>query len=141
MVTITVAGKGQAVEGREFVYMGPLSACRECKVRNICFHLEPGRHYVVRRVRDASHPCNIHEGGVRVVEVEEVPFEISVPSKLAIEGSTITFQAPKCAKIGCRYYDLCMPQGLRGEQKLQVIRTGEPIECTNGEERRRVAVL
>lgn len=141
MVTITVVGKGQAVEGREFVYIGPLSGCRTCKVKNICFHLEAGRRYVVRRARDTSHSCNVHEGGVRVVEVDEVPFEISVPSKLAIDGSVISFQVPRCPKTGCPHYSLCIPVGVSGAQKLRVVRVGEPIECTNGEERCRVAVL
>ena len=91
MVLVTVVGESQCKKGFEFVFSGPLAECRECKVKNVCFHLEPNRLYRVIEVRDVHHDCKVHEEGVRVVEVEKLPTKTALPSKSAIEGSMITY--------------------------------------------------
>lgn len=73
MVLVTVVGEQQCKKGFEFVFGGPLAECRECKVKNVCFHLEQNKEYRVTETRDVHHECKIHEGGVRVVEVEKLP--------------------------------------------------------------------
>ena len=70
MVMLTVIGKKLAKEGMEFVFLGPIADCKECKVRNICFHLEKGTMYRIVSMRDKDHDCPQHEDGVRVVQVE-----------------------------------------------------------------------
>ncbi|MBI5000338.1 MAG: UPF0179 family protein [Euryarchaeota archaeon] len=141
MVMITVVGEGQAAKDAEFVYVGPLAECRECKVRNICFHLEPGKRYRITKARDAKHDCKVHEKGVRVVEIEQVPFEMGLPAKVAIEGSTVTVHIPRCRRPDCPHYRLCMPLGMNGDCKIRVVEAGETLECANGEERKRAKVL
>ena len=90
MVLVTVVGESQCKKGFEFVFGGPLAECRECKVKNVCFHLEQNRWYRVTGIRDVHHDCRVHEGGVRVVEVERVPTRAAIPNAQAVEGSIIT---------------------------------------------------
>ena len=135
MVLLTVIGKILAKEGLVFTYMGPLSNCKECKVKNICFHLERGRKYRVLSSRDVLHECAVHEEGVVVVEVEEIPLEAVIPKKQAMEGSTITLELPKCRERGCEFYRLCIPIGSDSGQKKSVLMVGKKVKCAAGEDR------
>ncbi|KYK27896.1 MAG: hypothetical protein AYK23_02075 [Candidatus Proteinoplasmatales archaeon SG8-5] len=135
MVLLTVIGKSLAKDGLVFTYMGPLSNCKECKVKNICFHLERGRKYRVLSSRDVLHDCTVHEKGVVVVEVEEVPLEAAIPKKQAIEGSSITIELPRCRERGCDHYRLCIPVGSDSGQKKKVLKVGKKVKCKIGEDR------
>lgn len=135
MVLLTVIGKSLAKEGLTFTYMGPLSNCKECKVKNICFHLERGRKYRIMSSRDVLHECVIHEEGVVVVEVEEVPLNAVINKKLAIEGSTITVELPKCRERRCEHYRLCIPLGVDSGQKKKVMKVVKKVECAAGHDR------
>ena len=86
MVLLTVGGERLVEPGYAFVYLGPLAECKECKVKNVCFGLVKGKRYKVVSGRKVKHACKVHEGGVQVVEVEEIPFEACVPDKGLIEG-------------------------------------------------------
>ena len=66
MVIITLIGEHLAKEGEEFVYRGPLTECRDCKLKGVCFNLDAGGLYRIRSVRPVHHECRIHEEGVRV---------------------------------------------------------------------------
>ena len=135
MVLLTMIGKSLAKEDLVFTYMGPLSNCKECKVKNICFHLESGRKYRVLSSRDVLHECVVHEEGVVVVEVEEVPLEAAILKKQAIEGSNITIELPKCKERGCDNYRLCIPIGTTSGQKMKVLKVGKKVDCKTGENR------
>ena len=135
MVMLTVIGKSLAKEGLVFTYMGPLSNCKECKVKNICFHLERGRKYKVLSSRDVLHDCTVHEEGVVVVEVEEVPLDAVILKKQAIEGSNITIEIPRCKERGCEYYRLCIPIGADSGQKKKVLKVGKKVDCKAGQDR------
>ena len=137
MVLLTVIGKSLAKDGLVFTYMGPLSNCKECKVKNICFHLERGRKYKVLSSRDVLHECPVHEEGVVVVEVEEVPLEAVIPKKQAIEGSSITIELPRCRERGCGSYRLCFPVGTDSGHKMKVLKVGKKVDCKIGD---RIAV-
>lgn len=121
MVLVTVVGELQCRRGFEFVFEGPLAECRECKVRNICFHLEENRRYRVTEVRDLHHECKVHEAGVRVVEVERVPTRATLPAKAALEGSFITYQGGDCDAVGCPNYRLCNPIGASDGMRCKVL--------------------
>lgn len=135
MVLLTVIGKSLAKKDLTFTYMGPLSNCKECKVKNICFHLERGRRYRVLSSRDVLHDCPVHEQGVVVVEVEEIPVEAAIPNKLAIEGSNITIEVPNCTERGCENYRLCVPIGVDSGHKRTVLKIGRKAKCKTAEDR------
>jgi len=121
MVLVTVVGELQCRRGYEFVFEGPLAECRDCKVRNICFHLDENRRYRVTDVRDLHHECKVHEGGVRVVEVERIPTKAALPARVALEGSVITFEESDCDAVGCPNYRLCNPFGATEGMKCKIL--------------------
>jgi hypothetical protein len=133
MVLVTVVGEQQCRKGFEFVYTGPLSECRDCKVRNVCFHLEEGRQYRVTEIRDVHHECKVHEGGVRVVEVERIPTRAALKASSAIEGSIVSFQESDCRLIGCPSFRLCHPLGLSEGAHIRIasVESGE-VSCPLG---------
>ncbi|MCK5038798.1 MAG: UPF0179 family protein [Thermoplasmata archaeon] len=129
---LTVVGTSLAKKGQEIIFLGPLSECKVCKVKNICFHLEKGSHYKVIGVRDVMHDCNVHEEGVKVVEIEKLPFKAIMDKKKAIDGSTIAFESPSCIERGCEHYLLCNPPGLGSKQKVKILSVGGKAECAAG---------
>jgi len=132
MVLVTVVGEHQCKKGFEFVFGGPLAECKDCKVRNVCFHLEPNRRYIVKEVRDVHHECKVHEEGVRVVEVEKLPTRHALPTKAAVEGSMITFEEISCNHIGCPSYRLCKHSGASEGMRFRIISVEGDVECLKG---------
>lgn len=140
MVLLTVIGRKLAKPGAEFIFTGPNSGCKDCRVKTICFHLEAGTRYRIKNVRDVVHDCPQHEDNVVIVEVEPVPVDAVIPGKQAIEGTTITYEPPKCRERGCQHYRLCHLVGMESGMKRQIISVGEKVECPDGQDRIR-AVL
>jgi uncharacterized protein (UPF0179 family) len=132
MVIITLIGERQAKEGIVFVYKGFVSECRECKLKTVCFNLDPGSTYRIKALRDVHHECKIHEDGVRVVEVEKLPIKVGVGQKFALEGSTITFEEIKCRNIGCDLYRLCHPVAVERGSKCKILEVHGEIDCPEG---------
>jgi len=135
MTLLTVIGKRLAKKDVIFTFMGSLSDCKECKVKNICFHLEEGRPYRIISSRDVLHDCTVHEEGVVVVEVEPVPLEMVIPKKQAIDGSTITIELATCRHRGCDHYRLCFPIGIITGQKRKIVKVGNKVKCPKGDNR------
>ncbi|OGS56406.1 MAG: hypothetical protein A3K60_08275 [Euryarchaeota archaeon RBG_19FT_COMBO_56_21] len=130
---VTVVGESQCKKGFEFVFGGPLADCRDCKVRNVCFHLEQNKWYKVTEIRDVHHECRIHEGGVRVVEVEKIPIQAAVPTRIAVEGSMMTFEETDCDVVGCAHYRLCKPFGPGESVRYQISKVLDTeVECSKG---------
>ncbi len=141
MVLVTVVGETQCKAGFEFVFGGPNAECRECKVKNVCFHLEAGRRYRVTQIREVHHECKLHEGGVRVVEVERVPTRVAVPARSAMEGATLTYEESRCAWIGCANYRLCHAQGASEGMKLRILSIEEAdVECPRAQKLKAVVL-
>lgn len=140
MVLVTVVGEHQCRKGFEFVFGGPLAECRDCKVRNVCFHLEPNRLYRVTEIREVRHECKVHEEGVRVVEVEKLPTRSALPNKTAVEGSVITFEETTCNHIGCPNYRLCKPSGASEGMRFRIVSVEEEIDCLKGRTLRAVVL-
>ncbi len=137
---ITLIGEHIAREGMQFVFNGGAPECRECKLKIACLNLEPGQHYRVAEVRPKHHDeCVIHEGGVRIVRVEEITHRRAVRRKQALEGSIITPDERSCPVIGCPSYRLCFPLGI-GKAKHKVLRDLGPVKCAIGEELRLIEV-
>jgi uncharacterized protein (UPF0179 family) len=138
MVLVTVVGESQCKKGFEFVFGGPLADCRDCKVKNVCFHLEQNRWYKVTGVRDVHHECKIHEGGVRVVEVERMPTRAALPKESAHEGSMITFVETDCDRRGCPNFKVCRALGALEGMRFRVAAVEAELDCPRG---RKLAVV
>lgn len=124
-----MVGEKQARIGNRFYFMGPQTDCKECKLRNVCFNLEPGRQYEITSIRDTRHECDMHEEGVRVVEVEKKPTIACIPKKLAIDGSLITFEESDCGRLGCEHWSHCHPIGIKSGDKLPVSDVMGKVDC------------
>ncbi len=135
---ITVIGERQAkVDGR-FIYLGPLTECKECKLKGVCFNLDAGALYRIVEVRDVKHDCRVHEDGVRVVRVEKESMEAIVNKKGALEGTTITLEVIKCDRLGCPSYRLCHPPGIDKGHKARISKIIGDVECSEGKKLVRV---
>lgn len=133
MVLITLVGKTVAKTGNRFYFMGPQTECKDCRLKGVCFNLEPGRQYEISSVRETAHECEIHDDGVVAVEVEKKPTRACIPKKLAIEGSMITIDEKKCARLGCEYWQQCHPIGIKAGDKLPVDEVLEGVDCPLGD--------
>lgn len=140
ILKITLIGSELAVEGLEFVYRGELEECEGCRMHKVCNNLNPKKRYRIVRIRqDTVHPCNVHHGGVRAVEVIESPIVVLVDAKKAILNSEITAE-PACPEIGCPNYDRCFPEGLVEKGKYVVTKISGPAQVVCGRGRSLKAV-
>lgn len=127
-VLVTVIGELQAKIGNTFIYLGPMLNCKNCNLKKICSNMKKGGKYKVTKKRDVHHDCKIHENGVRVVEVEIEPRETTIETKLAIEGSVVSFKTNKCNNRSCIQFNLCHPVGIH-EGRYKIIKVGKEIKC------------
>ncbi|MBN1280204.1 MAG: UPF0179 family protein [Candidatus Thermoplasmatota archaeon] len=128
MVLVTLVGEQLAVEGGEFMYLGSNSECRNCQLKNICFNLKPGRSYRVTKVRDKHHDCTVHEGSVVVVEVDELPLTVALPTTPQ-EGTSTTIEKKDCKNIGCESFDICANMVLQNGKTYTVKKVYEKMSC------------
>jgi uncharacterized protein len=128
MVLVTLVGEQLAVEGTEFVYLGSNNECRNCQLKTVCFNLKPGRNYRITKLRDKYHDCNIHEGKVIVVEVEELPLTVAV-TKEPSEGTSITIEKKECKNIGCDSFEICSTTAIQQGKKYTIKKVYEKIPC------------
>jgi uncharacterized protein len=140
MVLVTLVGEQLAVEGEEFTYLGSNSECRNCQLKNVCFNLKPGRSYRITKLREKSHDCNIHEGKVVVVEVEELPLTVAIKKELP-EGATTTVEKKDCKNIGCDSFDICTNTALQNGKTYTIKKVYEKIKCPRNFELYKVDVL
>ncbi|HDD57507.1 MAG TPA: UPF0179 family protein [Thermoplasmatales archaeon] len=133
MPSVTLVGERMAKKGLEFIYMGPSSNCKNCKLKTACFNLKKGRSYRITGIREKRHSCNLHDGGVRVVEVEELPI-IAFIDKNSKEGSKVKIDTMNCRHLDCEYFDICHSPLLQNNKEYSVIKIIEPVECIDGRE-------
>ncbi len=96
--------------------------CRKCRLYRVCIgNLRKGMAYRVIYVRNKKHFCPIIKDYMKVVEVIELPFDLTVPIKQAVNGAIITF-SKKCNKIDCDNFDVCNPPGLRKGDKIKILK-------------------
>ena len=142
MANVTLIGEKQAKKGNMFIYIGPLSECRDCKVKTVCFNLEEGRKYKVKDIRAMHHDCKIHEGGVRAVEYELQPVECAISTDAAIENARITINNPEeCLNRGCENYKLCFPTGLKVGSQYEIKVVKSNVNCTEGKKLKEVTLI
>ncbi|MBO4763248.1 MAG: UPF0179 family protein [Candidatus Methanomethylophilaceae archaeon] len=134
MVLITLLGEPQAEAGKEFYFIGPMNDCKECKLKGVCFNLEPGSRYKVVEIRPQSHECHEYlDDKVVAAVVEKIPTPAAVPKKQAIEGSMITYQESKCEQMDCPNYWLCHAPGKVAGAKYSVQAVSGDLDCPRGE--------
>ena len=127
MPLVTLIGEKLAKKDFEFIYLGPINECRNCKLKTVCFNLKPGRKYRITNVRDKRHNCNVHDGTATVVEVQDLPIIIAVDSKLS-EGDAIKIEDKNCRSIGCKNYELCISSSNKNK-KYKITKIYEKIDC------------
>ena len=128
---ITLIGKELAQKGVEFVYLGSVEECKNCRFKSSCVDsLELNRKYVITDVKDTEQKCPVHSQNIVIpVEIERAQIDVLTPSKNIFEGSTFTYEAPKCDEY-CEFHDLCFPEGLVENDKCIVIKNqGKHKEC------------
>jgi len=135
MSKVTLVGKLLAKTGNLFLYAGPAEECKECKLFKLCHSLKEGWTYRIVKVRKVSHRCPVHFDGVSVVEVEELPLELAIPRKEAIEGAIITVKGRKCRKFspGCAERWECNNPYLK-KSKVKILKVLGPVDCGTGED-------
>jgi uncharacterized protein (UPF0179 family) len=131
-MVISLVGETQAKVGNIFVFHGPLSECRDCKRKTVCFNLEEGSLYEIVNLRDKHHDCNVHEGGVRVVELKKAPIETTIDKKHAIEGSTVSMEVKECRNLGCESYSLCFLLEPKSNRRYKVTKVKGDVKCSEG---------
>lgn len=107
---------------------GPFEECEGCPVQKMCFSVEAGRHYEVQALRDVVHPCNLHEGGMRVVEVDEAPFESALETK-RLRGTAASFVPVDCGNPECANWNLCHPVGPQRDVRYGIEAIGDDVDC------------
>ncbi len=139
MSLITLLGKSQAEVGKEFYFLGPLNDCRDCKLKGVCFNLEPGSRYRVVEVRPQTHACHeFIDDEVTAAVVEKISTPAAIPKKQAIDGSMITYQESKCQYLGCENYWLCHAPGKTEGSKYSVKSVIGDMKCPKGDKMVRV---
>jgi len=127
---ITIVGLRQAKEGFTFLHSTAPEECKSCHLLKTCMEsLEPGRVYIVIKVRNKTFPCRLHEEGVRVVEVEEPNLQVAIEARLSFPLATITFSPQDCRNLCCENSRFCMPCGLVGGDKCKILEVKERLEC------------
>ena len=130
MPLVTLIGEKLAKNEAEFIYIGPNNECRNCKLKTVCFNLKIGRKYIITNIRDKKHNCNVHEGTVIVVEVQEAPI-IAAIEKKNLQGTKTKMKNNECRNIGCNNYELCS-FNLNKDKTFKVKKVIEDIECPIG---------
>ena len=143
MANVTLIGEKQAKKGNTFFYLGPLSECRDCKVKTVCFNLEEGRLYKIKELRTMHHDCKIHEGGVRAVEYEVMPIEYAISTDAAIEKARITVDSPEtiCFNRGCDHFIKCYPAGVKPGSQYEIKSVKSNITCSEGKKLKEVLLI
>jgi len=128
VVLITLIGEQLATEGLEFTYIGSSNECKNCKLKNVCFHLNPGHNYTITKIREKKHPCNIHEGKAVIIEVNELPFFAAV-NKEHSGNTPITIDRKACDNIKCDYFELCSSTARHNDKSYAIKKSEGKINC------------
>jgi hypothetical protein len=139
---LTLVPDSLAEPGYRFTFVGPNPGmeCAGCPFQKLCFGLEPGRSYVVSKVRPARQVCELHEGGkVRAVEVTEVPFEASLERR-HLRGTAAPWTAPDCGRPSCANWSLCHPVGHTAGARHAIVAQKGALECPAGLDLERVGL-
>ncbi len=130
MAIVTLIGEKLSIKDLEFTYLGPNNDCRNCQLKNVCFNLKIGRKYKITNVRDKKHVCNVHEGAVKVVEVEELPIKATINKNLS-KGTKTKATKKECKSIGCDFHNICTNIAIQKDKTYEIKKTNGKIPCPN----------
>lgn len=132
-VIVTMISKSNAKLGYKFIRHGYPEECLKCSFKHICVdRLEEGRIYQVVNIRKNEHYCKLINDKVKVVEVIESNVTCTVPTKIAFEGSIITYNRVKCDEAKCINFMECNPIGLKNGDKCKLIKKLGKASCIKG---------
>ena len=131
MALVTLIGEKIAEKDLEFIYLGPLNECKDCKLKNICFNLKPYHRYKITNIRNKRHSCSVHKGDVIVIEVEHQPIRTTIDKKYS-KGSSTQMQLNTCDDILCDHYDLCHEPAMQNNKKYKIVNVVSSIDCPRG---------
>jgi uncharacterized protein (UPF0179 family) len=139
MAEITLLSIAEAREGFEFIYQGGAPICRTCPYRHACLTLDPGRKYVVTKVRPIKHPCALQEIDANVVEVKAVTRPLVVEARSAVAGGSVETGRYPCRRLDCPNWWICAGPTLPPKQRYRIERVDSaPAECRIGRTLKRV---
>ena len=137
MALITLIGKKLAKKDNEFVYAGLNQTCKKCRLKTVCSNLNEGRAYRILKVREKEHKCPLHDGGVAVVEVEQLPASVNIRKEEA-EGTAVAFHPIKCDNTPCMEHNACV-SGIK-EKEYRIVKTVGDVQCPKGYALKRVEI-
>ena len=142
MPKISLIGIDLAREGLEFTFTGPLVGCAECRIKNVCFNLDPGRTYRILKVREKENPCFVfNKDKVATVEIEEMPEMAHMQyGKKLQEGSSVTLKSMNCDHFTCPNLEKCNLVHMREGTRGVINKVNEKLDCPKGYDMRRVSV-
>ncbi|MFQ5976854.1 MAG: UPF0179 family protein [Candidatus Heimdallarchaeota archaeon] len=137
----TLLYPGLAREGYRFIFVGSTPQCEACRLQGVCLtNLEPGRLYEVVSLRDVVHTCAVHDNVVTVT-VREPAFSVAIKPRMAIPGSTLTWNNPVCDHLLCEHYNtLCRPEYLQPGDRLHIKEKNGNLNCPKGEKLTKIEV-
>ena len=133
MAIVTLIGERMAKKGNEFIYLGPSTDCKNCKLKTVCFNLKKYKRYRIIGIRNKRHSCNQHDGGVRVVEVEELP-AIAVVDKKVRVGEKLKISPIECRRLDCENFDICLNFTVDPQKEYRVSKILGKLNCKMGKE-------
>ena len=137
---ITLIGVDLARKNMEFTFKGPLSGkCDDCRIRNVCFNLEPGKKYKITDVKEQVNPCFVYnKNKVSTIEVEEVKNTYNIQNgKRLMEGSSIELRSMKCDYLTCPNIEKCNLINI-SSKKIVVNKIEKKLSCPKGYDIREV---
>lgn len=142
MAKISLIGLDLAKQDLEFTFVTPLVGCAECRIKNVCFNLEPGRTYKVTKVRDKVHSCNVfNHDKVATIEVEEVDEKVNLQyGRKVQEGSKVTLKSMNCDHYTCPNIETCNLMHKREGAKATISKVESKLDCPKGYDMRSVSV-
>ncbi|MEM0139238.1 MAG: UPF0179 family protein [Ferroplasma sp.] len=138
---ISLIGIDLAKKDLEFTFKGPLTGkCDECRIKNVCFNLEPGKSYRIKDVKEQVNPCFIYnKNKVSTIEVEELPNRYNIQKgKRLIEGSSIELKSMKCDYLTCPNIEKCNLLYINSGKKIVINKIIRKLECPKGYDMREV---
>lgn len=142
MAKISLIGVDLAKEGLEFTFVEPLKGCTECRIKNVCFNLEPGTSYRITKVREKENPCFVfNKDKVNTIEVEPLEDFMNAQNGMKLqEGSTFKAVSQECKYITCENIETCNLLHLKEGRKVRIQKIGEKVNCPKGLDLRKVNV-
>lgn len=142
MAKISLIGVDLAQEGLEFTFTGPLVGCGECRIKNVCFNLDPGKSYRILKVREKENPCFVfNKDKVATVEIEEIPEVAHMQyGKKIQEGSSVTLSSMKCDQTTCPNIEKCNIVHMREGTRAVINKVDGKLDCPKGYDMRKVSV-